>query len=166
MQRRRERRRMPRSRKEMRESVQSNPPPPNVPPVVFVQPAPIPVTSPTVGTCLHTPYECSVYRYPPQWCSSCQIRAASLCAQNGYPDVRPLFHAPPPYPLPYAHPMYGASCPQNIVYSNTVCPTTATTCAPNVSHPTVCTLPSNVPPCRPASYFTDHEICNVRDRPL
>lgn len=160
--RRRRERRIPRSRKEMRESVQSNPPPPTIPPpVVVLQPPPIPVASPIMGTCLHTPYECSVYRYPPHWCSSCQIRAASLCAQNGYPDVRPLFRAPPPCPLSYAPPLYGASCPQNIVYSHTSCPTTAMACAPDVSqhYPTVCSLPSRLPPqpiwCRPAAHVVE-----------
>jgi hypothetical protein len=170
--RRRRERRIPRSRKEMRESVQSNPPPPTIPPpVVVLQPPPIPVAS-IMGTCLHTPYECSVYRYPPHWCSSCQIRAASLCAQNGYPDVRPLFRAPPPCPLSYAPPLYGASCPQNIVYSHTSCPTTAMARAPNVSqhYPTVCSLPSSLPPqpisCRPAAHVVDAcDTCWVHERP-
>ena len=118
-------RRLPRSRKELRESVTPaqhvTTAPTTLPPVVVV----------TGSGCLHSPHECSVYRYPPQWCSSCQVRAASQCAQNGLPDVRPLFR---PAPLPCVV-EYGGACSVPPIYRPTMCPTS------------VCSAPSYVPSC-------------------
>ena len=139
------RRRVPRSRKEIRDAARppssaasSLPSQPAPPVVVVAAPPPHPLSG-----CLHSPYECSVYRHPPHWCSSCQVRAASYCAQNGLPDVRHLFHAAP---LP-ACVEYGACAPP-VVYRQAACPTTAVSC-PSVSPacaapaplPSHCTLP-------------------------
>ncbi len=122
------RRRLPRSRREMKSTnvnhrrdedpvhSQSStvlPPPP--PPIIVVQQTPA-----AVSNCLHYPRECSVYRYPPEWCSSCQVRASSICAQNGLPDIRYLFRQPPAYacaPVYAMNNLYGCPPPER-----TYCP--------------------------------------------
>ena len=53
-------------------------------------------SAPCTG-CLYAPHECAVYRLPHQWCSSCDLRIRTLCAQMGW-DVRayPRQYYPPP----------------------------------------------------------------------
>ena len=133
-------RRIPHSRKEMRESHTSH-----------SMPTPLPnggVQLLPASACLYAPYECSTYRYAPQWCSSCQVRAASLCAQNGWPDVRPLFH------YQTAPVVYGA-CHLDPVRQVAMCPTSMAVCpsAPlpvNIpcGYPPVCENPSSGTKCR------------------
>lgn len=85
-------RKLPRSRKEIRAraAISSSPVPAEPPAIVHRTPvAPLPESC---SSCLHTPYECSVYRYPPEWCSSCKVKAASMAAQAGLPDMRQLVY--------------------------------------------------------------------------
>lgn len=143
-------RRMPRSRRELRERAasQSPAPPATVPPQVVVQTVPVPTVVPSASSCLYTPYECSVYRYLPQWCSSCKIKAASMTAQMGLPDIRPLFHVPP-----MCAPVATCGAPvcamplQGIVTQPSWCPSScpsscvascAPTCAPTAPVPGTC----------------------------
>lgn len=145
--RRRRDRRLPRSRKEMREGVAppAHPAAPHFSNFVVHPPHTVPTAS-FAGTCLYAPYVCSAHRYPHQWCSSCQVRAASLYAQHGCPDMQAaLFRAPPCT----AH---GACCSSGIVYTQTMCPTTVMTCAPSLLQPCPVTACSILPPAatRPA----------------
>ena len=107
---------------------------------------------PTASACLHAPLDCSSHRLPAYWCSSCQVRASSLCAQMGLPDVRALFASPPqlvacgmvpsyaPAPLPAAclvTPSLYAGCSPcaatpSLVARADACPSTC------VSAPPVC----------------------------
>lgn len=118
----RAKRRVPRSRREIREGASTTPQPAYAPP-----PMPAYAPQPVISGCLHYPYECSVYRYPPQWCSSCQVRAASICAQSGMPDIRHLFRGCV-YPIQQT-----AMHPQCNVYG------VQTSCPP---HPALLTCPS------------------------
>lgn len=160
-------RRIPRSRREMRESTRPPPPPPlphagppaPVAPTVLV-PVPIPqsVPAPTVSSfCLYAPYECSVYRFPPQWCSMCQVRAASLCAQNGLPDVRMLFHAPALCAPPIFRPCETVSrgCPTTN-HCLTACP------SPPIHPPTACPAqPSHCVIGTSNAHAPSHAFCTV-----
>ena len=158
------RRRLPRSRQELRERAQtsSSPPlphplgvaniagtscpcaPPQVPMPIAVAPvvAPIVIVPAVAANCLYAPYDCSVYRYPPQWCSWCQVRAASMCAQLGQPDIRMVFR--PACPMPVAR--FGACQPA--CYQPAACPTSAAT-TPYAACPLpACPLPAcSLPPC-------------------
>ena len=106
-------RKLPRSRQEMRAHTASTLPttiPATTIPVVPVATLPLQIAPPPVSNCLYSPYECSVYKHHPSvWCSSCQVRASSMCAQLGYPDIRTLFSPPPcaytaPPPCAYTAP--------------------------------------------------------------
>ena len=138
------RRKVPRSRRELRESGTPTiphtvpTPPAIVAPSTAQLPRMAPIVAPIVAPtslCLYTPYECSVYRFPPQWCSMCQVKAASLCAQIGQPDIRMVFN-------PCAQPM-GASCVAPC-YQAAACPTSVVSYPPvSPAHcptPKQCTL--------------------------
>lgn len=140
----RRQRNLPRSRQELRSrsSVSHSAPPAcatcapaTLPVPIPVAPVVAPVLAPIVPVvsssgCLYSPYECSVYRYPPQWCSSCQVRAASMCAQLGQPDIRMVFRQACPSPVVSAYQpacMQQAACPTSIVSS---CPLPTTRALP------------------------------------
>ena len=138
------RRRPPRSRQEMRESALSSSTPSagpavsspcqtTLPAAVAIAPVVLPPPPLTTG-CLYAPYECSVYRFPPQWCSWCQVRAASMCAQLGQPDIRMVFR--PTCPIPAA--ALGACQPP--CFQPSMCPTSVAT---------ACSVPCPMPPCAP-----------------
>ena len=130
----RTKRRVPRSRKELRERTVE----PTLQNVASSSSCPTPCTAPLTPViannshCLYTPFECSVYRYPPQWCSTCQVRAASMCAQLGQPDIRMLFT---PRPV-CAAPCMSACQPACV--RPVMCPTTQISC-PSVV-PLACNL--------------------------
>lgn len=93
----RKRRALPRSRDELRKHGGTRVPPP-LPPQLYHNPestqtVQVFVQAPS-SSCLHTPLECSIYRKPWDWCSSCKVKAASVCAQNGMPNVGHLFQVP------------------------------------------------------------------------
>ena len=161
---RRTKRRLPRSRDELRQRSKDSGAPlyhdprldhaePHVAagaPTYVPHPVPVPVPVNT-SLCLYAPYECSVYRFPPQWCSMCQVKAASQCAQLGVPDVRMLFQPRVAcgstwyLPTSGCAPILPGTClPTNACISPTSCPIPAQQC-PVPAGP-VCP-PSNSPTC-------------------
>ena len=145
----RRRRHVPRSRQELRERAPTQHPAPSacapstvpvgvapvaplpfapVLPVAVAPVAPVPIFPAVSSGCLYSPYECSVYRYPPQWCSSCQVRAASMCAQLGQPDIRMVFR--PACTVPAT-----AGACQPACHQPAACPTSVATCCPIPERP-------------------------------
>ena len=120
--------------------------------------------------CLHTPYECSIYRFPPEWCSMCKVRASTICAQNGAPDVRSLFIRPPcqpailpypPYPPPpCCPPSYRNDCrhPQLLVSPHQMVPPPAVACL--VAQPSPC-LPPSQNHCGQLVANVDASMCRI-----
>ena len=120
--------RPPRSRQEMRAHASAHAPA-LLPPVPQAAAPQVPLPVAIASNCLYAPFECSVYRnHPSAWCSSCKIRASSMCAQLGYPDVRTLFS-----PSVYAYPSHVTCAP-------TCYPPTGQVYACPATHPPACPL--------------------------
>lgn len=110
-------RRVPASRQALRQAAMDGARPTESNPL---PPLPSPRLQPPLSSCLYSPEECSIYNPAPwTWCRFCQIRAASICAQTGHPNLRHVAlaaHAPVACPSSCAptpcHPTYGM-CPSS-----------------------------------------------------
>ena len=105
--------------------------------------------------CLYAPYECTVHRLPFQWCSMCDIRARTMCAQMGWDyhgylqQFYPCMYTPMPSvlyrpPLPSQVP---ASIMPACATTMPACGTTGSACMSSctvAASPPFCTVPPNV----------------------